>query len=220
MADEKNLTTQSGSISVPYLNAYGVITKALDRIKDASTPDRFTQDFLAAKLGLKGGSARPIIPYLKRIGFLNSDGTPSELYKKFRNESFRPQAAAVALKKGYSGLYEIHEYVHDLSEKELKGIIVQATGLDANSSTTRAIMGSYGALKAFANFDEAEKNSNVDEVAEKQEQLTSAPDHVVPSPRGIDLKLGYTINLNLPATSDVAVFNAIFKSLREHLLDK
>jgi hypothetical protein len=32
------------------------------------------------------------------------------------------------------------------------------------------------------------------------------------------LSLGYTINLNLPATSDIAVFNAIFKSLREHLL--
>lgn len=30
--------------------------------------------------------------------------------------------------------------------------------------------------------------------------------------------LGYTINLHLPPTSDIAVFNAIFKSLREHLL--
>lgn len=32
------------------------------------------------------------------------------------------------------------------------------------------------------------------------------------------LSLGYTVNLHLPATSDVAVFNAIFRSLREHLL--
>jgi hypothetical protein len=32
------------------------------------------------------------------------------------------------------------------------------------------------------------------------------------------LSLSYTINLNLPATSDAAVFNAIFKSLKEHLL--
>jgi len=35
---------------------------------------------------------------------------------------------------------------------------------------------------------------------------------------GAGLHLSYTINLNLPATSDVAVFNAIFKSLKEHLL--
>jgi hypothetical protein len=28
----------------------------------------------------------------------------------------------------------------------------------------------------------------------------------------------YTINLNLPETTDVEVFNAIFRSLKEHLL--
>ena len=32
------------------------------------------------------------------------------------------------------------------------------------------------------------------------------------------VRLGYTINLNLPNTNDIAVFNAIFKSLKEHLL--
>lgn len=30
--------------------------------------------------------------------------------------------------------------------------------------------------------------------------------------------LSYTINLNLPATTEIEVFNAIFKSLRENLL--
>jgi hypothetical protein len=38
------------------------------------------------------------------------------------------------------------------------------------------------------------------------------------SNRPVGVNLSYTINLNLPATSDQAVFNAIFKSLREHLL--
>ena len=31
--------------------------------------------------------------------------------------------------------------------------------------------------------------------------------------------LHYNIQIHLPATKDVEVFNAIFKSLREHLLD-
>ena len=34
----------------------------------------------------------------------------------------------------------------------------------------------------------------------------------------VGLNLSYTINLNLPATADQAVFNAIFRSLKEHLL--
>lgn len=74
---------------LPYINAYGNITKALERIKNAATPDRFTQDFLGTKLGLAGGSARPVIPFLKRVGFLGSDGIPTELYRRFRMELTR-----------------------------------------------------------------------------------------------------------------------------------
>jgi hypothetical protein len=37
-------------------------------------------------------------------------------------------------------------------------------------------------------------------------------------PRTLGMNLSYTINLNLPATTDVAVFNAIFKSPKENLL--
>jgi hypothetical protein len=40
----------------------------------------------------------------------------------------------------------------------------------------------------------------------------------IPGGSALGMNLGYTINLNLPATTDVAVFNAIFKSLKEHLL--
>jgi len=56
-------------INLPYLNAYGNISKALEKIKTASTPGRFTQDFLATKLGLTGGSAKPLIPFLKRSSY-------------------------------------------------------------------------------------------------------------------------------------------------------
>lgn len=36
--------------------------------------------------------------------------------------------------------------------------------------------------------------------------------------QGVELNLAYTINLNLPTSSDPEVFNAIFKALKEHLL--
>jgi hypothetical protein len=67
-----------GSIMAPpFLNATGLVTKILDKIIEASQPERFTQDFLSTKLGFSGGSARPIIPLLKKLGFIASDGTPT-----------------------------------------------------------------------------------------------------------------------------------------------
>jgi hypothetical protein len=199
--------------NIPYVAAYGNITKALQAIQKAQTPDRFTQDFLATKLALKSSSAKMVIPFLKKTGFLASDGAPTSLYKRFRNPAQSKLAAAEALRSGFAQLYEINEYTHDLADAELKGVIVQATGLDDSTSTLRSIIGSFKALRAFADFDiTAQEDANTIDVTE----TTPLPEDSASLPVG--LNLGYTINLHLPATSDIAVYNAIFKSLREHLL--
>lgn len=199
---------------VPYVTAYGNITKALEKIKQAATPPRFTQDFLATKLGLKGGSAKPVIPFLKRIGFLASDGSPTDLYKRFRNDAEAGPVAATALRKGFATIYEINESAHELKDSELKGVVVQATGLEAGSSTVKAIVGSFNAVKKLANFDE--------DLPEPEETPPESEDTEIEglTPKGPleTINLGYTINLHLPPTSDIAVFDAIFKSLREHLM--
>jgi hypothetical protein len=208
MADEK----------LPYMMAYGVITKTLEKIKSAATPDRFTQDFLSTKLGVKGGSGRPVIPFLKRVGFLGTDGAPTERYKKFRNAAATGGAAAEALKQGFKPLYDRNECAHDLKDSEVKGLIVESTGLEPDGSTTKAILGSFKALKAFAKFDGAESIEEEEDAGEEASAGGAAGEAAGKGGGVAKLGLSYTINLNLPATSDIAVFNAIFKSLREHLL--
>lgn len=220
-AEKTQKTKTAISIPVPYINAYGNITKALEGIKTASTPERFTQDFLSAKLNLKGGGATPIIPFLKRVGFLNGDGTPTDIYKEFRNETLRSKAAVKAIKKGYSALFEINEYVYSLSDKEFEGVVVQATGLDSKAKVVKAILHSFNALKNYANFDEneeAREDIPVVRNSESDEKEIKHPTDLMKQPVGI--QMGYVINLNLPATTDIAVFDAIFKSLREHILEK
>ena len=142
-----------------------------------------------------------------------SDGAPTSLYKRFRNPAQSKRAAAEALRKGFAPLYQINEYAHDLTDDDLKGVIVQATGLDEGASTIRAIIGSFKALRAFADFELAtqEDEGNGQELSEGR----PVAEDRVGFPAG--LNLGYTINIHLPATSEVAVYNAIFKSLREHL---
>ena len=205
--------------SVPYIAAYGNITKALERIKKASTPQRFTQDFLASTLDLKGGSPKPLIPFLKRTGFLASDGSPTELYKRFRNDAQTGAAAAESLRVGYQPLYQIDEQVHDASDADLRGIIVQATGAEPESSTVKSILGSFKALRSFADPSASVVATDEERIGEDIVQGTETP---APGGRADGLpagiRLGYTINLHLPATSDVAVFDAIFRSLKEHLL--
>lgn len=195
----------------PYLMAYGNITKALNKIIEAQTPERFTIDYLDTKLGLSGGSARPVIPFLKRTGFLNSNGSPTELYKRFRSGAQRGAAAAEALRKGYARLFETNEYAYALDDEGLKELVVQVTGLERSNSTFGAIIGSFKALKTYADFE-----ASGEPAPEAEKPSDGQPESPASQLSGVNL--GYTINLHLPATSDVAVFNAIFKSLREHLL--
>ncbi len=211
---------------LPYMNAYGLIERILGKVKEASTPEKFTQDFLATRLGFPGGSARAAIPLLKRIGLISTDGTPTELYRQFRGGSARTSMAA-ALRKAFGPLFERNEYAHSVDSQRLRSLIVEATGLEADSSTARAIAGTFEAFKPFADFEAAD---DVPQVVPTSPQTTQRSEQPSPPPQvpaplsyaahspAVGLGISYTINLNLPETADVAVFNAIFKALQENLL--
>jgi hypothetical protein len=157
---------------------------------------------------------------LKKLGFLSSDGTPTEIYRRFRNPSQSGRAADDALRHGYKTLFEMNETAHELDDKQLRGLVVQATGLEQDSRVAHAITGTFKTLKRYAQFDGEEELPR--EEKSSQEIVTTGADHThkTGTERSMGMNLSYTINLNLPATSDVKVFDAIFRSLREHLLKK
>jgi hypothetical protein len=202
--------------NLPYLAAPGSIKNALDRIRTAATPDRVTGDFVTTKLQLKGGTGAAIPPFLKKIGFVASDGTPTDLYKRFRNQSTAGAAVAEAIRIGYKPLAEANEYFYDLSDKDLLALILQVTGAEAESVVAKQTLGTLRNLKSFADF-EAKPNTEAAGAPGVGDAQRQAPLQRESDRRG-GLNLSYTINLNLPATTDQAVFNAIFRSLREHLL--
>ena len=202
-------------ISLPYLSTPGTLDKALPKIREAATPDRFTADFTHAVLQIKGGGGRALIPFLKKLGFLNGDGTPTSIYERFRNRSSAGKAMAEALRIGYKPLYQVNEYAHALSDQDLKGAIVQVTGLDQGNSIVQLIFSTFRKLKAHAVFD-AEVESDPEAASPPSLPATREIAHHKTSEGGINLS--YTINLNLPATTNVEVYHAIFRSLKEHLL--
>ena len=203
----------------PYMPNPGTLGKVLDKIKEAATPQRFTPDFVADTLGFKGSYALAVIPFLKKIGFLGTDGTPTEIYKRFRNDDGSGLAMAEAIRVGYDSLFKINEKAHDLGDDQLKGLIVQVTGGKKDDSVTKFIFQCFKALKARAMF-QAGALANVPQ--EPQTEPDSFDSREQRSPRnlerGVGMNLSYTINLNLPASTDIAVFNAIFQSLRKNLL--
>ena len=70
--------------NLPYSTSVGTLENMLEKIRTASVPERFTQEFVSTKLAMKGGTAMSTIPFIKKMGFVGSDGTPTDLYREFR----------------------------------------------------------------------------------------------------------------------------------------
>jgi hypothetical protein len=208
------------SKDLPYMAGPGALPKILNKITEASVPESFNGDFLSTKLGFPGGNQRTFISWAKKCGILNPDGTPTQIYKNFRNPDFRGAAMANALKTGYDELYTRNEYAHDLSDKDLKQLISEITGKPHDNTTVKAIYTSFKNAKEFADFEASApvaEVKKVDNVKPKQQKALTVPQLETSK---LKLGLNYTINLVLPKTDDPAIYDAIFKSLKENLLDE
>ena len=210
--------------NLPYSTSVGTLEKILEKIKSASVPERFTQDFLNTKLAMKGGTANSCIPILKKMGLVGSDASPTELYREFRNPKKSRTALGKAFRRLYERLYEMNEYIHDADDADVLGLIVECTGSEKNAASTKYTLTTFNMLRKNADFELEDKDLMPDEssgpISQNIEQQLSNIQPPKQSTHATQkgINLSYTINLNLPATKDIEVFNAIFKSLKQHLL--
>lgn len=212
--------------NLPYSTSVGTLENLLEKVKTASVPERVTQDFVSTKLAMKGGTAMACIPFLKKMGFVASDGTPTDLYREFRNPKKSRIAVGKAFRKLYERLYEMNEYLHDAVDQDILGLIVECTGGEKDSGVTKYTLATLNMLRKLADFDSTDSNNFEDTLSDRaplvqlQHGTSTQPPETESKSHGGGKKisLSYTINLNLPASKDVEVFNAIFKSLKEHIL--
>lgn len=216
--------------SLPYAQTTSTLETMLEKIKTASVPEKFSQDFVSTKLMIKGGNGRSVIPFIKKMGLVSADGTPTDRYREFRNPDKEGIAIANAMRELYEPLFEMNEYVYELDVNSLKGLIVEATGAEANSTPVKKVLSTFQSLVKMADFEPNEFLSDSEsESVNKAEGLNSSVQLNSPiyeherqqaSSKSDSINLSYTINLNLPATTDIEVFNAIFKSLKQHLIQE
>jgi len=201
---------------LPYSTAPGVLKKALDAIITAERPDKFNNNYMATVLALTGGSARQVPPFFKKLHFLSGDGSPTPLYSKFKTDGGRSQAAYEGLRNGFAELFKRNEYIHKADENAVKDAIVEVTGLRKTDPIVRMVYGSFDAVRGFISAEvsfsqeQAKSEQNVDPHG-GQRPFDASRD-------GANIGISYQINIVLPETDNIAVFNSIFRSLRENLL--
>ena len=107
--------------------------------------------------------------------------------------------------------------MHDLPKDKFKNLIVEITWLKPSEPVVSPIVATFFNSKAYANFSHCIESSESKLIAQIDEASKDAYSEMRRE-NSRAFNLSYTINLNLPETTDVEVFNAIFRSLKEHLL--
>jgi len=204
----------------PYVNAYNGIPTLFEKIKQASVPPKFTVDFLGTALDMKSSSYRALIPLLKKLGFIDPANVPTQHYRDFRDDERSGSVMAERLKEAYKSLFQANEYAWKLNKDELTAKLRNITGAAADDQYIPSVAGTFMALSKLAKWEGGapkKKEAVLENVGKGGNDQES--DRVGEEGLGNgQLRLSYTINLNLPATTEIEVFNAIFKSLRENLM--
>lgn len=200
------------SITTAYMYTVSNVGNMFDAIQRAQVPPRFTHSFLKT-LGFKSTNDRSFINVLKGLGFLDSNSSPTEIYKAYRDKSQAKKVLGQQIKKAYPALFMADESIHEAKLDDVKGKISALTGKD--TSVVNKMASTFSALCKLADFSGAPKATSA---APATEEAVESPALERKSPVGGALSFSHVIYINLPTTKDVAVYDAIFRSIREHLL--
>ncbi len=203
----------------PYMVANNKISFILEQIKVAEKPKKFTNELLK-QMGFASSNDRAIIPLLKRLNILNDDGAPTEYYDRLKDRQDHPFVIGERLIELYKDIYAINTEMHTQSEDTIKGAMARVTGKD--EKTVTRYFATYKALVGLAKFGASPKISpppTTEEKTKKGGGTNEKTQKPITPEEAKALSFHHNIEIHLPATTDISVYSAIFKSLRENLFE-
>lgn len=202
------------SVPTSYLTSFKNLKDILSAIQNAQAPKKFTTRYLAS-LEFSSANDRLVIGVLKSLRLLSAEGAPTKRYHEFLDQSQSKRILAEGIREAYSDLFQVNKKAYDLTNTEIRNKLKTLTQGQVGDAVLEKMAGTFKALAAQADFSapgaeppagEAER-----ELPEKPEDTSGRKPIALGG-------LVYNIQLVLPADRDQAVYDALFKSLKEHLL--
>jgi hypothetical protein len=210
---------------VALTNAYVLPTNRigdiLNKIRDGQAPAQFTHQLLK-DWGFTSTNDRAFVSLLKALGFLTTDGKPTQRYNDYRDHSRSKQVLAQGLREAYGDIFLIKEHPTAADKAAIEGKFKSFHNVSDHVAglMTKTFLGllphsDLSAKQSVTPSVEVKKpdagNNNGSSASEEGNGFRPAAPLT---------GLHYNIQIHLPATKDVEVYNAIFKSLRAHLFNE
>lgn len=203
-----------------YVQTLGQLPDLFREIRQGQAPDQFTTQHLK-DLGFTSSNHRLFLPLLKSLGFLTADGKPTPRYHDYRSDEQTARSVmGQALKEAYSDLFVLRSKPSESDKALFEGKFKSAH--NTTDRMAKMMASTFFTLLPLADIDGPPKRTEPKKDVEspKDEAPVKPREETPASPgRRANTSLHYNIQIHLPATKDIEVYNAIFRSLKEHLLE-
>ncbi|HSW66448.1 MAG TPA: DUF5343 domain-containing protein [Bacillota bacterium] len=210
-------------------NSYLITTKNVEAffnsLISARAPETFTNKFLTG-LEFTSTNDRLFIGLLKSLGFLEESGTPTQRYYDFMDQSRSKEVMAEAIMEAYEDLFNVNVEAYKLTGDEVKNKLKTLTQGKHSDKVYQLMANTFRALCDYATWEQKKipkpkavgAESKLD--PKKTDELKDIPKpEEKERPVGLSsFGLHYNIQIHLPESRDPAVYDALFKSLKDHLL--
>ena len=204
-------------------NHYLITTKNLKKflisIQNAQAPERFNYKFLK-NIGFESTNDKLFISMLKSIDLLDESGTPTDRYYKFLDQTESANVLADGIRDAYEDLFNINNKAYSMSIAEVENKLKTLTQGKKNDKIIHLMANTFKALCEEADFKTPKKPITTRGIKEKDKFIKEISDEKPLKPqKTVNIpELHYNIQIILPETRDASVYDAIFKSLKEHIL--
>jgi hypothetical protein len=205
-----------------YLIAAKNLSPFLEKLRNAKAPDKVTIRFLE-QLDFKSTNDRLLIPLLKALRFIDDNGVPTKRYFAFLDDGQSARVLADGIRDAYEDLFKINTKANTLSRTDVSGKLKSLTQGQVSEKVLQNMTKTFVELVKLADFSSPPTESHSAGSAANKEGVPGPPAVEVKkdrehTERGRVSSLTYRIELILPSVRDQAVYDAIFRSLKEHLL--
>lgn len=203
---------------------YAQLPKFLETLRAGTAPPTFNRQFIK-DIGFKSSNHHAFIPLLKGLGFLTDNGSPTERYKQFLDASRWKVVLAESVLEAYGDIFVLKAKPGDGDLAMIQGKYKSTYNLsevqaERNARTFLALL-KLADAKTLSQDKTPEPEEAIVDTLENDEpdEVHEALKIVAPKANPKAVGLHYNIQIHLPATKDVETYNAIFKSIKEHLID-
>lgn len=207
------------AITNSYLTSTKNLESIINSVINAKAPERFTNKFLE-DLGYKSSNDRLVIGMFKALGLLDESGQPLQRYYEFLDQTQTGRIIAIGIEEAYEDLFNLRKDAQNLTNEEVKNKLKTITQGQKSDKILSLMAMTFRAFCDLADWDTVKtdepKIAEAPSTTIKNDDIEDTGTTVV-APKA-DMNLHYNIQIHLPETTNMAVYDAIFQSLKKHLM--